>query len=138
MRKIVQTAAVPMLAAGLLATPAVAQLATAAYSGKDWIADCTSEKPWNRIECTRYANGLAYGLGIWQAVSRNTAKVCIPEGVKNVGLVWTGVKYINKRPEDADGDAGALLYLAFREAWPCNAAGALGSAPSLQPKTQHK
>jgi Rap1a immunity proteins len=121
MRKIVQTAAVAMLAAGLLATPAAAQVIW--ITGNDWIAACTSGDPLDQIDCRNYTRGVADGLQLWQAVSPKTAMACIPEKLPSTELVAVAMGQIqaNPDPEYSHLRTVVLLARAFKKAWPCNA-----------------
>jgi hypothetical protein len=111
MTKILQTAAVALLAAGLLATPAAAQQTSA------WIDACNSKE--ELVKCYAYASGLANGLKLWQLDSPSTAIACIPEGVGAGELVEAGKKYDHDHPMFRKVHAARFLAYAFREAWPC-------------------
>jgi hypothetical protein len=112
-----RTIALAMLAAGLLTTPATAQVIW--ITGNDWIAACRSENPLDQIDCRNYTRGVADGLQIWQAVSPRTAMACIPEKLLSTELVAVGMGYIQANPEYSHLRTGALLARAFKNAWPC-------------------
>jgi hypothetical protein len=110
MKRLITTA----LALALVATPA---LANPAQNGNDWASDCAKHDPF----CLGYARGFADGVSLWNILSPETAKICIPNEVLTDALTEVALRYIKVHPESRTETAGILMSYAFVEAWPCKA-----------------
>jgi Rap1a immunity proteins len=99
-----------------LAVNAVVALggSASAYSGNEWISNCSLKSSNSPVACEMYVRGLAGGLTL-----AAPAFFCIPEGVIAKQLVEVGVRYMSAHAETRHDEAGRLLALAFREVWPC-------------------
>ena len=93
---------------------------------KEWISECNASSKdtlgmFRQTLCLRYVRGLADGFTLWEILDPKSAMICIPGEVDNRQLAEVGKKYFRENPKDQHLEAGIVLGISFRDAWPCQA-----------------
>jgi Rap1a immunity proteins len=121
---------IAVLAAAILPGAASAGPAT---TGTQWVAECRSRSPMQRIACWTYARGIADGITMAVPDDDQAGFACIGQEVQAAQLADVGRRFISKLPEYRHKPAGILLGLAFREAWPCETRSSAAPLPAAKP-----
>jgi CBS-domain-containing membrane protein len=115
----------PLIATAMLvalgSTPLAAQESW--VSGNFWAAACGETKnPVQQMFCVAYARGVADAVFVFSAYQKtNPLRVCMALTVSAEQLREVGLAYVVANPKDRHVPASQLLWVAFREAWPCEA-----------------
>lgn len=107
-----------VVAMGLLASTATAQ--TNPHSGSAWLESCTqkySEALY--VLCLGFVQGAEAAHDIDTRVGGMPPFFCMPQQVSYGQMVQVVVKYLKDRPQELHEPFGALVYKAFRQAFPC-------------------
>jgi Rap1a immunity proteins len=92
--------------------------ASPSITGKELLADCSSNEGFRRTSCIGYVSGLGDGFTLWES-SDADAPVCIPQHATAGQAQDIAVRYLRAHPEIRRQSAAILLRDAFKEAWPC-------------------
>ena len=90
-----------------------------AYTGNELLADFEAQGV-RRVGSMQYVRGVVDGITSSQIATRRDF-VCIPERVTVGQITDVAINELQRSPANRHLDAGAIVYLAFVETWPCKA-----------------
>lgn len=123
------------LAAVVLGVTLSASRSQAQNTGIDLQRDCkpvlaanmTAAESVNAAHCLGYISGAAFSITMWQATNKDrhfgldTVPACLPDKGTSEEYVKVVLHYLDENPNKLHLSYGLLVFLAFRDAYPCTA-----------------
>lgn len=87
----------------------------------------TSEEAISAAHCLGYISGAAFSITMWERTNKDkhlgveSVPACLPENGTNEEYVEVVLHYLNENPNKLHFSYGLLVFLAFRDAYPCPA-----------------
>lgn len=95
-----------------------------ALDGGDLKEICAREEATFQLSCLMYVGGVSDGLNLAPSFYRDVDDdlheiICFPEGLKQATRKNLVVRYLDAHEESLEQPAEVVIYMAFKEAWPC-------------------
>ncbi len=87
--------------------------------GNQLLQLCTSEDPYNGLECTGYVKGVVDAFAFQMDADRQP--LCMPAGVTAKQLIDVTVKWLEDNSVERGYPAVATVGIAIAKKWKCNA-----------------
>lgn len=100
---------------------------------------CLSSDTENKAWCLGYVLGAAHVMGVWEHMSKDTAKICIPEKTNADELRAVLLDFYKRGNAEVKAyNIDDVALFAFEEKWPCSTEPDVVPATPINPRAKEQ